>query len=728
MNITPISRLISYEFRRFKGLSALALAFILLIPALYGGIYLAANWNLYNHTDRLKVAVVNLDEGAEYKGESIHAGDMLEDAVKSQKRFDWQFLGKDSQAAHDGMKDGNYFMVMTVPKDFSEKLTSAGTLKAERAGITLERDDANGFIAGMLTSQIDNAITAVLDSSVSETYFSVLLGNLEEIRAGMADASEGSSSLHTHLVEVRDGVERLNSAVSAIDVSNLQSQMNSAPASFASFDAAMAGFDSAASKIEGGATQIVDAGQTMKTSATDIQSSLESASTFLSQNMTKLGGQLQSVGATVASVAGAGQESPAGKVTVGIKTAQGAASQLAAAYPDVANDPRFAAMLAALTQADENQATVNSGLADVGSTLSQVTIAHDAQGLKTSLEAIADADRKLADAGTGIVDGLTQIQEGGNDSRELVSGVTGQVSALRSSLESLSTQGSELSNGLAQLSNAVATLDEAMPQLVNGADQLTGGLASGAGQIPVIGDDERASLASVMSSPVDVTQIVDNSAKYYGRGLAPMFFSLGLWIATISTFLVVRTISGRALTSRGSTLRTALFGFGPVATVGIVGALVMGLGLWPLLGIDPIHPWLYILLLVVTAISFMGLAYAVRLGLGSPQTAIFLVALILQLPACGGTFPISMLSKFWQALGVISPMRYSVDAFRVAISGGSMATYWGAIAVLGAIAAVSLVLTFWLVRRRELFRMRDLHPPLATGPSAGENAFMVRPR
>ena len=38
---------------------------ILFIPILYSGIYLAAYWDPYGHVDKLPVAVVNLDKGAE---------------------------------------------------------------------------------------------------------------------------------------------------------------------------------------------------------------------------------------------------------------------------------------------------------------------------------------------------------------------------------------------------------------------------------------------------------------------------------------------------------------------------------------------------------------------------------------------------------------------------------------------------------------------------------------
>ena len=56
----------------------------------------------------------------------------------------------------------------------------------------------------------------------------------------------------------------------------------------------------------------------------------------------------------------------------------------------------------------------------------------------------------------------------------------------------------------------------------------------------------------MLSSPADVTMQIDNPATYYGRGLAPMFFAIALWVFGISVFLVVRPITGRALAGRAA--------------------------------------------------------------------------------------------------------------------------------------------------------------------------------
>ena len=57
-------------------------------------------------------------------------------------------------------------------------------------------------------------------------------------------------------------------------------------------------------------------------------------------------------------------------------------------------------------------------------------------------------------------------------------------------------------------------------------------------------------------------------------------------------------------------------------------------------------------------------------------------------------------------------MTYLIDAYRVAISGGQLSHLARDAGVLAAVAVAVLSLTVLTVRRRQQFRLSDLHPPL----------------
>ena len=57
-----------------------------------------------------------------------------------------------------------------------------------------------------------------------------------------------------------------------------------------------------------------------------------------------------------------------------------------------------------------------------------------------------------------------------------------------------------------------------------------------------------------------------------------------------------------------------------------------------------------------------------------------------------------------------------------------MATYWMCIGALAGVLALAVTASVLLIRRRQRFRMRDLHPPMITSESTADYAFSIRPR
>ena len=133
---------------------------------------------------------------------------------------------------------------------------------------------------------------------------------------------------------------------------------------------------------------------------------------------------------------------------------------------------------------------------------------------------------------------------------------------------------------------------------------------------------------------------------------------------------------------------------------------------WAALGLDPVHPVLVMAVVTLAAVCFSAIAHLLRTALGTPGSSLLLVLLILQLAAAGGTYPPELLPGFFAAIHPFLPMTYLVDAFRIAISGGQGAHLVRDVVVLLAVAVAALALVVVTVRRRQQFRMADLHPPL----------------
>ncbi|MCW2810130.1 MAG: putative transporter permease protein, partial [Friedmanniella sp.] len=204
----PAARLARYELRRFRGrIPRISLLFVLVIPLLYGAVYLTANWDPYGHLDRLPVAVVNDDQPARVNGETITAGADFVTSLHEKNTFAWRDVS-DAEATR-GLREGDYYLAVYVPADFSANLVSGQGDDPQRARIMLRRNDANGFVIGSITSSAQNSITRAVDDSAVASYFDAVFANLATIRNGLQDAATGAGQLADGTRSAQQGADGL---------------------------------------------------------------------------------------------------------------------------------------------------------------------------------------------------------------------------------------------------------------------------------------------------------------------------------------------------------------------------------------------------------------------------------------------------------------------------------------------------------------------------------------
>ena len=141
-------KLASYELRRFKGpMPIIALLFLLLVPTLYGALYLWSNWDPYGKLDQVPVAVVNLD----VRSRSTARRSTPATGWSPSCRPTRSSTGSSSARTRpqQGLADGTYYMTVDHPARTSRRTWSAGRVTT-RSGrwCQLHRDDANGYVIG----------------------------------------------------------------------------------------------------------------------------------------------------------------------------------------------------------------------------------------------------------------------------------------------------------------------------------------------------------------------------------------------------------------------------------------------------------------------------------------------------------------------------------------------------------------------------------------------------
>jgi putative membrane protein len=109
------------ELSRKRGFWVSLIA-VLLIPLVYGLIMLTPSWGPYDNLSNLPVAVVNNDAGTVTDGKEINVGKDLVAKLKAGNDLGWRFVSKEQ--ATRGLNDNEYYMVIEIPEDFSQKVST----------------------------------------------------------------------------------------------------------------------------------------------------------------------------------------------------------------------------------------------------------------------------------------------------------------------------------------------------------------------------------------------------------------------------------------------------------------------------------------------------------------------------------------------------------------------------------------------------------------------------
>lgn len=716
-------RLAGYELRRFKGLlPILALLFLVLVPLMYGALYLWSNWDPYGKLDQVPVAVVNQDQPVVVNGKTVDAGNRLVSELEADPIFDWQFV--DEEQAAKGLADGQYYLTIIIPPDFSADLASGATKDPQRAVIYLHRDDVNGYVIGLLTASVQTKLAGAVDRAAIGAYFNSVFTNLDSIRGEVTTAAGSATKLAAGAKGVLTGATGLAKGISA--EKDVSAQLVTGLADAKSGSAALV---SGATTAQTGSAQLVAALGNLNSGASDLKPAADAVASGNQQLADTVVPVLNQFSTALPQVgpAGTAMTTAATQVTnlVSAKT-DSLNSELTVANTALAkmnpNGPGVKDLTRALTAIDGTGASLAAAAGDArqaAGTVNSVATTIDTALSGTDLSTAATQLTTLATASQGVATGVGALSTGISDAStgattvdsglgDLVTGAT----SLDTGIGQLHTGAKKLDDGLTKSVTGSAALVDGATKVADGADQLAKQLTEGAMRIPTLTQDQRDSAEQVLSSPADVRLSVDNPAVVYGRGLAPFFFGIAIWVFGIAVFLVMRPISNRALAGRASSPRITVAGWLPVVGLAALGSLILLVVVWLGLGLNPVNVGGSIGVVVLAAAAFTAIAHLLRTWLGVVGSAVTLVLLMVQLTSAGGLYPVQTLPAPFRAIHTVIPMTYLINALRITFTGGPTNDLWRDVGVLAGFTVVAVGLCVFVVHRRRRFRMKDLHPAL----------------
>jgi putative membrane protein len=82
------------EIKRFgrSRMTRVAIVVLMLLPLVYGALYLWAFWDPFGHVNKLPVALVNSDRGAVVSGQQFNAGTEIAKSLTADRSLDWHVV------------------------------------------------------------------------------------------------------------------------------------------------------------------------------------------------------------------------------------------------------------------------------------------------------------------------------------------------------------------------------------------------------------------------------------------------------------------------------------------------------------------------------------------------------------------------------------------------------------------------------------------------------------
>ncbi len=210
--------MIKQEFKQLfhNKLLLISVIAICFIPILYSSVFDKSVWDPYNRSSHLPVAVVNEDQPVEMLGQRIDVGKSVIDELKHNKQLKWEFV--DAKEAMQGMKDLKYYMIVTIPKDFSKNAASLLKTNPTQMEIQYTTNGSLNYI-GLDMAQIGaKELEAKVRESVTAAYVKTALDvgkqgkqDLIKLTNGSKELATGSQTLDKGLGEYTTGVSSASS-------------------------------------------------------------------------------------------------------------------------------------------------------------------------------------------------------------------------------------------------------------------------------------------------------------------------------------------------------------------------------------------------------------------------------------------------------------------------------------------------------------------------------------
>lgn len=661
-----------------------------IIPSLYAWINIKASWDPYSEeaTSRLKVAIVNTDEGTEFNGSSINLGNKLIDELKGNKNLGWEFLSVSE--AEEKLKFGKVYASIEIPNNFSGDLLSFVTEDIRRPEIIYTVNEKLNAIAPKITNKGADTIQNKINEEIIKTISTILLNMAkdagikveENIMPKLLEASKllhesinSYDALYNGIANSKDKVDSIEQFVNNIssNVPKIEQILDDADRITDSLDNYMitmqGGLNSALPLIKRDINIANNVSQAL-TNTIDKLKNLDLSVQEIHEYIINIQDSLKSIDKIINGVANVIDSINNIAPNDSLKEIVNNIREESQKINDI-ND-KFNKMLESNIIDDDVLNNIYQSINGINNLLSYLNDNFDSK-ISPAINSILNESIKT----------LSNINKIIKESRNKVPGIGSVIN----NVDDLLKIGS---SGIDKLIEILPLVKEKIEDITTKVDNIN----SNENIIDLIDlvKNNVSQRIDYLENPVNINSITIYPMGNYGSQMTPFYSVLASWVGL--TFLVsIFKIDTK------EHLRSYEMYFGKMAlfmNIAILQGLIISLGDLYLLKIYCNHPFLFVMSMIFTSIVFTFIVYTLVSVFGNVGKVIAIIFMILQVAGSGGTFPIELTSNFFIKLNPYLPFKYAISMLRESIGGPVKEIFYIDIVCLGIFIMASLLIGVFL--------------------------------
>ena len=662
------------------------------IPFIYSFFYLKAYWDPYGNLEDLNVAIVNLDK------EKTHSIDFIDSLKKSDT---CNFKVVNQNIANNGLIDGKYYAVITIPSDFSSNLDKAKTKDRSKTTLTYSANQKSNFLASQILNSVVNSAESSLNYDIDSKLVKGLSSSIEEMPENLQKIVDASNTLKDGSSKLNDGVDTLKNGTNVLSSGTKTLSDNLKTASDGSKRLA-----SGTNDLNGGLNKIKEGSKSLKNGANSLNEGIKRVDTStdtLMQNYEAFNNGISSFndnfGSLVNGISSLKQGSEGLKQGVNnytdntknlvtlINTCEIAKDENGQIKLDTEYNNNLKQTygidcnnIKVLSQALSNDQTINSlkggaSSLDAGIEASKNganTLYAGSNELKDNSSKINEGIKSLRNGISSLLKGSSSLTNGTKDidnaleqTKDGAQKINDSTSTLSDGLDTLSKGSNSLLDGANKLSKGVYSLKDGTDKLDNGIDEFKDKITSSKNETKEKVKDLKG-IDAYSKKPLTIKKKPYAKVNTYGESFVPLFLSIGLWVGALLSYLVFyydRAKKFKHLDVKNASLKQDLLYYGVSLIYGFLTAFLLK----AFLGLNVTNPALYYVGSMLISLTFMSIVQFFIRSFGDIGKFLALVVLILQLTAAGGTFPIETVTKGFRVFNPLLPMTYSIKLIKESI-------------------------------------------------------------